>query len=127
MDNSPSTSQTNGLLQSTGGLSFAGSLMGPFDANSPPPLTDQFCHNGGNVTGGQGMSMLANNCLPTQQQQQTMDVNQMMSGQQVANNPGAEPFVCAGCGGKIVDRFMLKALDKLWHEDCLKVENEFFS
>ncbi|MFH4973402.1 hypothetical protein AB6A40_000111 [Gnathostoma spinigerum] len=28
--------------------------------------------------------------------------------------------VCAACSSKIRDRFMLKALGKLWHEDCLK-------
>ena len=27
---------------------------------------------------------------------------------------------CAGCGKRIVDRFLLKALDMFWHEDCLK-------
>ncbi|XP_058401902.1 rhombotin-1 [Diceros bicornis minor] len=27
---------------------------------------------------------------------------------------------CAGCHRKIKDRYLLKALDKYWHEDCLK-------
>ncbi|XP_048401808.1 rhombotin-1 isoform X1 [Stegostoma tigrinum] len=27
---------------------------------------------------------------------------------------------CAGCSRKIKDRYLLKALDKYWHEDCLK-------
>ncbi|XP_058128586.1 LIM/homeobox protein Lhx3-like [Anopheles coustani] len=27
---------------------------------------------------------------------------------------------CAGCGKHITERFMLKALDLFWHEDCLK-------
>ncbi|KFB38129.1 rhombotin [Anopheles sinensis] len=27
---------------------------------------------------------------------------------------------CAGCGKRITERFMLKALDLFWHEDCLK-------
>ncbi|XP_071452868.1 uncharacterized protein [Hetaerina americana] len=27
---------------------------------------------------------------------------------------------CAGCGKRITDRYLLKALDLLWHEDCLK-------
>ncbi|XP_069675310.1 LIM domain only protein 3-like [Periplaneta americana] len=30
------------------------------------------------------------------------------------------PQECAGCGKKITDRFLLKALDLFWHEDCLK-------
>ncbi|XP_065083319.1 LIM domain transcription factor LMO4-A isoform X2 [Ochlerotatus camptorhynchus] len=28
--------------------------------------------------------------------------------------------LCAGCGKHIQDRFLLRALDLLWHEDCLK-------
>ncbi|XP_071382104.1 rhombotin-1-like [Centroberyx affinis] len=31
-----------------------------------------------------------------------------------------KPRGCAGCNGKIRDRFMLQALDRYWHEDCLK-------
>ncbi|XP_037087626.1 LIM domain only protein 3-like [Pollicipes pollicipes] len=27
---------------------------------------------------------------------------------------------CAGCGKAISDRYMLRALDLMWHEDCLK-------
>lgn len=27
---------------------------------------------------------------------------------------------CAGCGGKILDRFLLHALDRYWHTGCLK-------
>lgn len=30
-------------------------------------------------------------------------------------------IICAACSSQIVDRFMLKALGKFWHEDCLKV------
>ncbi|XP_061420590.1 LIM domain only protein 3 isoform X1 [Lethenteron reissneri] len=31
-----------------------------------------------------------------------------------------KPKGCAGCNRKIKDRYLLKALDKYWHEDCLK-------
>ncbi|CAL8373084.1 unnamed protein product [Arctogadus glacialis] len=31
-----------------------------------------------------------------------------------------KPRGCAGCNGKILDRFLLQALDLYWHEDCLK-------
>ena len=34
---------------------------------------------------------------------------------------------CAGCGKRIRDRYLLKALDLLWHEDCLKVSSFSFS
>ncbi|XP_065333062.1 LIM domain only protein 3-like isoform X2 [Cloeon dipterum] len=27
---------------------------------------------------------------------------------------------CAGCGKRITERFLLQALDRYWHEDCLK-------
>lgn len=27
---------------------------------------------------------------------------------------------CAGCGKRIIERYLLKALDIFWHEDCLK-------
>lgn len=30
------------------------------------------------------------------------------------------PKECAGCGKRIVERYLLKALDIFWHEDCLK-------
>lgn len=28
--------------------------------------------------------------------------------------------ICGGCGGKIVERFLLHALDRYWHNSCLK-------
>lgn len=28
--------------------------------------------------------------------------------------------MCAYCGAKITEKFLLKALDRFWHEDCLK-------
>nr|XP_024216666.1 LIM domain transcription factor LMO4 isoform X1 [Halyomorpha halys] len=34
------------------------------------------------------------------------------------NNGGVK--VCAGCGGKIVERYLLHALDRYWHNSCLK-------
>lgn len=33
---------------------------------------------------------------------------------------GAGVRECAGCGKRITERFLLKALDLYWHEDCLK-------
>lgn len=37
--------------------------------------------------------------------------------QQSNNNPNQ---LCAGCGEHIQDQYLLRALDLLWHEDCLK-------
>ncbi|XP_055915051.1 rhombotin-1 isoform X1 [Eupeodes corollae] len=36
------------------------------------------------------------------------------------NNPNNNNQLCAGCGKHIQDRYLLRALDMLWHEDCLK-------
>lgn len=47
---------------------------------------------------------------PTQQSQ---------SVQQQTNGANSSQL-CAGCGKHIQDRFLLRALDLLWHEDCLK-------
>ncbi|CAG9091136.1 unnamed protein product [Plutella xylostella] len=34
--------------------------------------------------------------------------------------PPQQPQICAGCNKPITERYLLKALDQLWHEDCLK-------
>jgi hypothetical protein len=36
------------------------------------------------------------------------------------NNNCPTVKVCAGCVGKIVERFLLHALDRYWHNGCLK-------
>ncbi|GJQ67227.1 hypothetical protein Trydic_g8133 [Trypoxylus dichotomus] len=36
------------------------------------------------------------------------------------NNNNNTVKVCAGCGGKIMERFLLHALDRYWHNGCLK-------
>lgn len=33
---------------------------------------------------------------------------------------GAGVRACAGCGGKILERFLFHALDRFWHHGCLK-------
>ncbi|KRT80453.1 LIM domain containing protein [Oryctes borbonicus] len=38
----------------------------------------------------------------------------------VNNNNNNTVKVCAGCGGKIMERFLLHALDRYWHNGCLK-------
>ncbi|KAK7833948.1 hypothetical protein U0070_004929 [Myodes glareolus] len=44
----------------------------------------------------------------------------LMSIQMLSVQPDTKPKGCAGCNRKIKDRYLLKALDKYWHEDCLK-------
>ena len=59
---------------------------------------------------------------PNQQQQQQhmgvhMDGNIGMGG----NGGGGQGVrACAGCGGKILERFLFHALDRFWHHGCLK-------
>ncbi|KAL1491651.1 hypothetical protein ABEB36_012215 [Hypothenemus hampei] len=36
------------------------------------------------------------------------------------NNNNNTVKICAGCGGKIVERFLLHAMDRYWHNGCLK-------
>ncbi|XP_054713287.1 LIM domain transcription factor LMO4-like [Uloborus diversus] len=50
---------------------------------------------------------------PQQQQQQQQQHFSPQSG------PGSLRC-CAGCGAKIMDRFLLHALDRYWHNGCLK-------
>ena len=33
---------------------------------------------------------------------------------------GAPPRSCAGCGGRIADRFLLFSMERYWHTRCLK-------
>lgn len=44
-------------------------------------------------------------------------------GQQISSNNhmgASTPKTCAGCGGRIIDRFLLHAVDRYWHTGCLK-------
>ncbi|XP_015593585.1 LIM/homeobox protein Lhx9 isoform X2 [Cephus cinctus] len=45
----------------------------------------------------------------------TMDVSKSET-----SNNGSSQQECAGCGKAITERYLLKALDLYWHEDCLK-------
>lgn len=38
----------------------------------------------------------------------------------ILNTPTSTSGSCAACRKPIRERFLLKALDQLWHEDCLK-------
>ncbi|KAK3087613.1 hypothetical protein FSP39_008378 [Pinctada imbricata] len=46
-------------------------------------------------------------------------VNGNLSGSDVSFNGGAVK-ACGGCGGRIHDRFLLHAMDRYWHTECLK-------
>nr|XP_040231030.2 LIM/homeobox protein Lhx8 [Anopheles coluzzii]XP_040231038.2 LIM/homeobox protein Lhx8 [Anopheles coluzzii] len=90
--------------------------------------------------GGNTGSMSLGGLVPTgpqQQQQQQQQQSQQPQSQQQSNQsvvgggpvggggggggpPHPQQQLCAGCGKHIQDRFLLRALDLLWHEDCLK-------
>lgn len=50
----------------------------------------------------------------------TMDMAKSEPITAAANQSNSPHQLCAGCGKQIQDRYLLRALDMLWHEDCLK-------
>lgn len=61
-------------------------------------------HHSASTNGNNGNQPVNQQTTTSQQQQQQTNSSQL----------------CAGCGKNIQDRFLLRALDMLWHEDCLK-------
>ncbi|TWW68016.1 Rhombotin-1 LIM domain only protein 1 [Takifugu flavidus] len=49
-----------------------------------------------------------------------MGSDEMVGVPMLSVQPKGKQKGCAGCNRKIKDRYLLKALDKYWHEDCLK-------
>lgn len=84
--------------------------MGP---NGPQP---------GHMMGQQGMAPQG----PAPHMGAPMDANGMgMSGAMPGGGAGGGGGgggvrACAGCGGKILERFLFHALDRFWHHGCLK-------
>ncbi|GCC25674.1 rhombotin-1 isoform X1 [Chiloscyllium punctatum] len=52
--------------------------------------------------------------------QRTMVLDKEEGVPMLSVQPKGKQKGCAGCNRKIKDRYLLKALDKYWHEDCLK-------
>ncbi|KAG4074247.1 hypothetical protein HA402_008656 [Bradysia odoriphaga] len=50
----------------------------------------------------------------------TMDLAKSEPITAASNQSNSPHQLCAGCGKQIQDRYLLRALDMLWHEDCLK-------
>ncbi|XP_033850985.3 LIM domain transcription factor LMO4.1-like isoform X1 [Acipenser ruthenus] len=62
--------------------------------------------------------MCANACVPGARD---MVNNRSAESQAVAvAGGGSPPKSCAGCGGKIADRFLLYSMERYWHTRCLK-------
>ena len=45
---------------------------------------------------------------------------QMMPNQAATGSSAGSLPICSGCNKGIAERFLLKAMNELWHEDCLK-------
>lgn len=54
------------------------------------------------------------------QTKMTMDLAKSEPITAASNQSNSPHQLCAGCGKQIQDRYLLRALDMLWHEDCLK-------
>ena len=46
--------------------------------------------------------------------------SKFITNHQQQQQPKSSPPKCYGCHKPILDRYFLKALDQIWHEDCLK-------
>lgn len=85
---------------------------------------------------GSGSSSSRNRSSSTQQQQQQNSSNNSgtksskfipnshhqhhQQQQQQKSKSSSPPPKCFGCHKPILERYFLKALDQIWHEDCLK-------
>lgn len=129
----PCTSNSGNVAPN--GVSNAGSFRSsPFlDSNKQPllPLTTQpttgvpaassvFVSNanGGRPASNAQMPPYHHNHF--RQQQEPAAVSQLVA-VRGKTDPAMAPYMCAKCNKKIVDRYLLEALEKYWHEDCLKV------
>uniref|UniRef100_A0A182T7W3 LIM zinc-binding domain-containing protein n=1 Tax=Anopheles maculatus TaxID=74869 RepID=A0A182T7W3_9DIPT len=109
--------------------------MMTMDVTKPEPPSATAGMGGGN-TGTMSLGGLIPTGSQQQQQQQSQQQQQQqqpntLNNQSVAGGgpagggggggpPHPQQQLCAGCGKHIQDRFLLRALDLLWHEDCLK-------
>lgn len=76
---------------------------------------------------GSSSSSSRNRSSTTQQQQNTSSSSSTSSGTKSSKfqhthqqQPKSSPPKCYGCHKPILERYFLKALDQIWHEDCLK-------
>lgn len=119
-------------------LAAAVTMMNPHyhpytDLSSPPPHS---MGGGGNYMGGNhqtnghnNMGMLSNhhqhfisNTTSGSHPSPGMHPLHQHSSDNVNNNNSSSQNIkiCAGCGGKIMERYLLHALERYWHNNCLK-------
>lgn len=97
--------------------------------SSTPTSTTTLCPSESSSTGKivvPGMTQTAIDSQATSQQHMmhtaSANVTSTGSNSSILNGGGVNTSypVCFGCNKVISERFLLKALDQLWHEDCLK-------
>ncbi len=104
----PNTAVTGGDSKPNSDL--AGGINGPLTPQSS---------NTGTPTQGPGANTTTNPSQP-QQNGQTPQPQPQSQQQDLQNNNTVKVKTCAGCGARILDRFLLHAMERYWHTGCLK-------
>ena len=94
-----------------------GSPMGGIPMNGMP------MNMGGMGANNCGLPMAPNNGMQSNNMSGlTAMANHQMGGNMGGGGGGDGGGIraCAGCGGKILERFLFHALDRFWHHGCLK-------
>lgn len=65
-------------------------------------------------------SVTASGCLLTHHLFCCTDDRLVISGDQIHFTAEMTPFICAGCKAPIMERYLMKVLDKSWHVQCVK-------
>ncbi|XP_055376436.1 LIM/homeobox protein Lhx9 [Condylostylus longicornis] len=89
------------------------------DNNNYPPLSAGGYHNGHIGVHTPQMTQMPDDVSP-EYHHQNHHSNHHHPHHQLNNNNNSPIKHCAGCGEKISDRFLLHALDRYWHNSCLK-------
>lgn len=103
-------------VQATSKMSSESSHLAQLLNSSPRPPTVSHCP-------GSTTSSVPSSSSSVSGMNLMMDSGQCVAKtRQTSAGSSAEPFLCANqdCKKKITDRFLLKALDHYWHEECLK-------
>lgn len=125
---------TNNMMNGSSMSLGPGPMNGMMNMQMPPQQQQQQPQQQLGPGVMQQQHMMQQQQQPPQQQQQHMGVH-MDGSNMVGGGPGGPGVVvggqqqggngqgvraCAGCGGKILERFLFHALDRFWHHGCLK-------
>lgn len=102
------------IFTSVSRVFFSFQQMMTMDVTKPEPPS------GGGAAGLSGGSVASNGPNGSQQNPGASGPGQNGINGNGPHSHNHNQQLCAGCGKHIQDRFLLRALDLLWHEDCLK-------